>query len=104
DLPIDAAKYWRHNKIVWVGPETMPPALADLAAQLHRSLKDDGFVLEDRPFAAHITVLRKASAPKSIPPLPRLHWPAPEFVLVRSTPTNIGSRYESIDRFALRAG
>jgi len=100
-LPIDAAKYWKHNNIVWVGAQAMPAALAGLVAQLHGSLKNNGFALEDRPFAAHITLIRKAAAPKSIPPLPVVQWPASEFVLVRSTPGRSGSRYEAIERFPL---
>jgi 2'-5' RNA ligase len=101
DLPIDASQYWKHNKIVWAGPQTMPPALKDMVHPRHGALADNGFVLEKRPFAAHITLLRKAATPKSLPPLPLVRWPAPELVLVRSTPTNTGSRYETIERFAL---
>ena len=101
DLPIDAAKYWRHNKIVWVGPAALPSSLEQLVARLHSALRAAAFVLEERPFAAHITLIRKASPPRSIPPLPRVEWPAPEFVLVRSTPTGKGSRYDVVERFAL---
>src|SRR5205814_4054913 len=42
-LPIDHAHYWKHNKIVWVGPQTMPAALAALVSQLHAALKELGF-------------------------------------------------------------
>jgi 2'-5' RNA ligase len=101
DLPIDTSQYWRHNKIIWAGPKVMPPPLLHIVGRLHEALAADGFVLEKRPFAAHITLLRKAAAPTSLPPLPPTTWPAPEFVLVCSTPSNTGSRYESIERFAL---
>jgi RNA 2',3'-cyclic 3'-phosphodiesterase len=101
-LPIDAAKYWRHNRIVWVGPQTMPAELNDLVAQLHSALREHAFVLEDRPFAAHITLIRTANPPRSIPPLPRVEWPCNEFLLVCSTPTRNGSRYEPVERFPLR--
>src|SRR4051812_36060417 len=63
ELKIDAAKYWRHNRIVWVGPQEMPGELRDLVGQLHPALAKSGFVLEKRPFAAHITLVRKANAP-----------------------------------------
>jgi len=102
-LPIDAAKYWRHNRIVWVGPQTMPTALDDLVSQLHPALRENGFVLEDRPFAAHITLVRKANPPRAIPPLPSVTWPCAEFLLIRSTPARTGSRYETIERFPLGA-
>jgi 2'-5' RNA ligase len=101
ELPIDTSQYWKHNKIVWVGPRTMPPALQDLVAQLHHALTEDAFVLEKRAFAAHITLLRKASAPQDLAPLPALAWPAGEFVLVHSSPTGSGSRYSVVERFAL---
>lgn len=101
ELGIDHAQYWKHNKIVWVGPQTMPPALAALVAQLHAALKGQSFVLEDRPFAAHITLLRKAKPPNALPPLPKLEWPVDEFLLVRSRTSSRGSTYEPVERFPL---
>jgi 2'-5' RNA ligase len=103
-LDIDTAKYWKHNKIVWVGPSTLPGKLSQLVERLHAALKDAGFVLEERPFAAHVTLLRKAAAPRSLPPLPPLSWPATEFTLVRSTSTGTGSRYDVLTRYNLKAG
>ena len=100
-LPIEHAHYWRHNKIVWVGPKTMPPSLAAIVGQLHAALKLQGFVLEDRPFAAHVTLLRKARPPKTLPPLPALDWPVTEFALVRSRTSPKGATYESLERFPL---
>lgn len=100
-LPIDHAHYWKHNKIVWVGPQAMPAPLAALVGQLHGALKDHGFVLEERPFAAHITLLRKARPPKALPPLPKLEWPVNEMLLVRSRTSPKGSTYEPIERFPL---
>ena len=100
-LPIDRSHYWKHNKIVWVGPQVMPPPLAALVTQLHGALKDQAFVLEDRPFAAHVTLLRKARPPKALPPLPALDWPVDEFVLVRSRTSPKGATYERVERFPL---
>ena len=101
ELPIDTAKYWKHNKIVWVGPRTIPAALGELVSQLHPSLKSAGFVLEDRPFAAHVTLVRKAGVPTSIPSLPEVRWPVTDFVLVRSVPDSRGARYETLERFPM---
>ena len=100
-LPIDQAQYWKHNKIVWVGPQATPPALAQLVTQLHAVLKDHGFALENRAFAAHITLLRKAKPPKVLPALPPLEWPVNEMLLVRSRTSPKGSTYEPVERFPL---
>jgi RNA 2',3'-cyclic 3'-phosphodiesterase len=101
DLPIDSAKYVRRNEMVWVGPAKMPTPLEDLVTQLHASLRDVGFALEDRPFAAHITLIRKARQPRSIPALPKLGWPAGQFLLIRSRTSPKGSSYEPVERFPL---
>jgi len=102
ELPIDAARYVKRNQMIWVGPETMPPELASLAADLRASLVQGGFALEERPFAAHVTLMRKARPPASIPPLPRVAWPVDEYVLVSSKTAANGSTYEVLERFPLR--
>ena len=68
---------------------------------MKRNLLEKGFELETRPFAAHITLIRKAQEPRRLPPLPELEWPVAEFVLVRSLLSREGSRYEVLERFAL---
>ena len=100
-LPIEQALHWKHNDIVWAGPQSTPAELQDLVKQLHQALFEESFVLERRPFAAHVTLLRKARAPKSLPPLPRVEWPVNEFLLVRSHTVREGSTYEPLERFTL---
>ena len=100
-LPIEQAQHWKHNDIVWAGPWTAPAELQDLVKQLDQALSEESFVLEKRPFAAHVTLLRKARAPKSLPPLPRAEWPVNEFLLVRSHAVREGSTYEPLERFTL---
>ena len=96
-LAIEQARYWRHNRIVWAGPQETPAALSHLVGELHSSLRDESFTLEDRPFAAHVTLLRNASAPRAQAPLPRVEWPVREFALVSSR----GGAYQDVERFAL---
>ena len=101
ELPIDQGQYWTHNKIIWVGPTHPPTALTDLVTQLHSALRDAGFKIESRPFAAHITVLRKAHSPRALPLMPQVEWPVTEFLLVRSRTSSKGSTYEPVERFLL---
>jgi len=90
-LMVDSARYWNHNRIVWVGPANVPPELAQLARALG----------ETREFAGHVTLLRKAHPSAQLPPLPPLEWPVREFLLVNSTLGPEGPSYEVLERFAL---
>jgi RNA 2',3'-cyclic 3'-phosphodiesterase len=101
-LPIECAKVWAHNNIAWVGPERTPPALESLVRSLHESLRTHGFTIESRPFAAHITLIRKARKAARLPGLPALEWPVDEFTLVRSRLSPKGSGYEIMGRFPLK--
>ncbi len=101
-LPIEQARYWRENNIVWVGPRETPAPLKALFESLSGELYREEFILERRPFAAHVTLVRKARAGKSLPALPSLDWPVDEFVLVRSALSSAGSTYEPLERFRLR--
>jgi RNA 2',3'-cyclic 3'-phosphodiesterase len=102
ELPIEQARYWRENNIVWAGPRETPPPLKALFDSLSVELYREEFILERRPFAAHVTLIRKARASKSLPPLPSLDWPVDEFVLVRSELSSAGSSYEPLERFRLQ--
>jgi 2'-5' RNA ligase len=100
-LPIEQARYWRENHIVWAGPRETPPPLLDLFKRLEFELYKEDFILERRPFAAHITLIRKARGGKFLPPLRALDWPINEFVLMRSSLSSAGSTYEPLGRFPL---
>lgn len=88
---IEQARYWAHNRIVWAGPLETPAELRQLARDLG----------EKCAFAAHVTLLRKASAAAALPPLPALDWPVEEFRLVSSTLGRQGPSYEVLERYAL---
>lgn len=95
DLPIDEPGYWKHNRIVWAGPRETPAALKALVEALHLELHRAAYILEPRPFAAHVTLLRNAPRPAELPALPTVDWPVNEFTLVRSA----GQVYEVLERF-----
>jgi 2'-5' RNA ligase len=102
-LEVDQASCWKHNKVAWVGPSQMPPALPRLVADLESSLGSEGFAFDRRPFAAHITLVRKAHC-VPLPALSPVAWPVAEFVLVRSELDSEGSRYSVIGRWPITAG
>lgn len=99
ELPIDRARYVRDNHMVWVGPRELPEGLRALAEALQLALYRAEFILERRPFAAHVTLVRKARKPAAIAPLPKVEWPVRDFTLVDSDL----SRYEVLARFRLES-
>ena len=96
-LPLEEARYWDHNRIVWAGPRQIPGELSRLAEMLQLELYKESFILERRPFAAHVTLVRKASVRQPLPALPPVEWPAEEFALVDSS----RGWYQTLQRFAL---
>lgn len=101
ELPIEEAKFWPKNEIIWVGPRELPKPLELLVSALQLELYRDEFILERRPFAAHVTLLRRAARPAMLPPLPKVRWPVEEFLLVRSRTSAKGPSYEPVERFSL---
>jgi len=101
DLPIEVSQYWKHNQIVWTGPARIPDPLERLVTALQLELFRAEFILERRPFAAHVTLLRKARTSPTLPDLPPVRWPATEFVLVKSRNSSAGSIYATLETFAL---
>lgn len=98
-LPIEQARYI--SRMVWVAARETPPALAALHEKLAMELYREEFILERRPFAAHVTLIRDARrAP--LPPLPPVEWPVGEFLLVRSSVSSRGATYEPLERFTLQ--
>ena len=101
DLPIEVSEYWQRNQILWAGPQRIPAPLDRLVEALQFELYRTDFILERRPFAAHVTLLRKARTPPTLPDLPPVQWPANEFVLVQSRSSSEGSYYASLKSFEL---
>jgi 2'-5' RNA ligase len=100
-IPVEKAKYWKQNRIVWAGPRETPSALKDLVESLQLELGRAEYVLEQRPYAAHVTLARSAPPPRELPALPKVEWPVDEFTFVRSTNSAKGSVYEVVERFPL---
>ena len=95
-MTLEEASYWSHNKIVWAGPRRVPADMTRLVQALQFELYKESFILERRPFAAHVTLVRKAPV-QPLPAVPPIEWPVQEFALVASA----GGVYRTLERFAL---
>lgn len=97
-MHIDKAGYWPRQKIVWAAPQRVPAALTQLVDSLESALRAGGFRIEDRAWRPHITLLRDARRPATLPAM-ALDWPLCDFVLVESA----GGVYRVIGRWSLAA-
>lgn len=106
ELELDRVGYWRHNRILWAGTDGAPPPLTLLVARLNDFLRAADFQVEDRPFAVHVTLLRKADcrggAERKLG-FPPLRWAVREFVLVESVLRPEGASYRPLERYPLVA-
>jgi 2'-5' RNA ligase len=105
DLLFDRPQCLARKKIFWAAAGAMPAALRDLAAGLGERLKAADFRTEERPFAAHVTLLRHACCDKE-ENLPaalnlRIDWPVRDFVLVGSELKPEGGTYRILQRWPL---
>ena len=99
---VDTAGCWGHNGVAWVAPRVTPAPLLSLVASLQAALLERGFRADERPYAAHVTVVRKAHCKPIAVKLTPIEWRADDFVLVRSELNAKGSRYTIIDRWPER--
>ncbi|MCP5195534.1 MAG: RNA 2',3'-cyclic phosphodiesterase [Gammaproteobacteria bacterium] len=99
ELVLDRYGYWPQPRILWLGSTHTPPELYERVAELHRRLRNCGFVPEQRAFQAHITLARRFTGPIPTKPLKPLYWRIGEVALVESLASAEGSRYEVLRRW-----
>jgi 2'-5' RNA ligase len=96
---VDTAGCWGHNGVAWLGPRVVPEPLLSLVGSLKGALQESGFRVDQRPYAAHVTVVRKAwCKPIDLTPAP-VEWRVNDFVLVCSQLGAQGSRYTVVGRW-----
>jgi 2'-5' RNA ligase len=101
NLSLDKLDYWSKTRVLWLGVNQIPDNLQDLVTRLTMGLQDCGYHPETRPFQAHLTLMRKASKIKMLPPIIPITWMVEDFCLVRSTLNSSGAHYDVIERWQL---
>jgi RNA 2',3'-cyclic 3'-phosphodiesterase len=101
DLAISRIAYWRHNRVVWAGVESVPAALRVLVNRLEEVLTEEGFRFDQRAYAPHITLLRNARRSPADANLQTEAWPVRRFALVESVPRARGRVYEVLREWPL---
>jgi len=99
DFTLDEVGAFRSARVAWVGSAGGHPALTALQSQLAGQLRREGFELESRPFAAHVTLARRISRPIAREAAEPIAWRVRDFALVASD-TGKGT-YEVVKRWGL---
>ena len=101
----------RRPRVFWLGAAAGGEELTLLARSLAVALEREGFPAEDKPFVPHLTMGRvrerggrtagEAAARLAGEAFPHAPFPVAELVLVKSTLSPAGSRYEPLARAPL---
>ena len=96
---LDRLGAFRKAGVAWAGAAQPDPALVALQGGLAAALQARGFTLEARPFAPHITLVRKVEQPLRAETLEPVRWRVTDFVLARTEPGT--GRYAIVERWGL---
>jgi 2'-5' RNA ligase len=100
-LVLDRLGEFRAGGIAWIGAAQIPPALADIAERLARRLSAEGFDVDRRAYAPHLTLARKCRKPPVDARDVRIAWRVGELALVRSVLRPGGPSYRDDSRWTL---
>lgn len=92
---------WQKNKIACATARDGSPALNHLVATLKQAFAKTSFVFENNAFIAHVTLLRQIENVIASQTITPINWKADSFVLVESTMTDQGSRYQILQEWPL---
>ena len=93
-LTLDRPGYWKRNRIAWAGASVVPTGAQEFVAELRSALTRSNVGFDPQDNVPHVTLLRDAHAPRSMPALPVIEWRLEAFVLVRSVALPAGNGYE----------
>lgn len=93
-LVLDSPGYWKHNRIAWAGASSPPPELESMVVDLRGALARSRIAFDAKRFVSHVTLLRDARDPPSLPALEPVSWEVRGFVLAGSSQRSGGGRYD----------
>jgi len=101
NLELNHYGYFQKPKVLWMGLKQNPKALEALHKDLGESLAACDYQIESRPYAPHITLMRKLAKPEKLENIKPIIWQANEFVLVESISVEGGVHYKVRERYSL---
>jgi 2'-5' RNA ligase len=102
EIELTKVAYWPRAQVIWLGLNEKSDPLIHLVSSLATSLKGHGFKQDERPFEAHMTLVRNATKPSIIEKIEPIRWQVNEFALAYSMPpAPDGIRYTVRNRWSL---
>lgn len=95
NLCFDHVGWFKRPKVLWLGTDETPDSLTQLVASLNQGLRGCDIVLDDRPFATHLTLMRKVKKFYDMDIEP-IDWRVDQFCLVQSFTHPEGVEYRVI--------
>lgn len=102
-LPLERVGCWKHNRIIWCGPDEEPGALTSLVEDLRAQLDAGGIHYDRKPFVSHVTLVRNATGLPAVPAWIPLVWEARDFALMSSVRVESRVTYQVLQRFPAQA-
>ena len=99
-LALDRVGWFRKAGVAWIGPAAVAPSLAQLAAALRETLRDEGLPVEERAFHPHLTLARHAARAPVGGAAPAC-WQAEAMVLMASDTLPSGAAYRVLASWPL---
>ncbi len=100
-LSFNRLGHWRRPKVLWAGACQCPAALQVLNESLQQGLRECGFQPDERPFAPHLTLMRKVRKRPNLPTIDAVEWTVTGFCLVVSRFVPGGVEYDVIKSWPL---
>lgn len=101
NLTLAKVGYFTRAKVMWLGPQSCPESLRGLVRRLSEGLSHCGYRPDPRPFAAHLTLFRKAQPSKLNMEISPVQWRVEAFCLVESKTYPRGVQYHVLQRYPL---
>jgi 2'-5' RNA ligase len=101
-LTLDEFGYWPRPQVVWVGARQCPSSLQTMVVALRQGLQGCGLPMDDRPFAAHLTLRRKVARRPRLPVVAEpFIWRVTSLSLVQSQLRPAGASYQVVGSWLL---
>ena len=100
-LSLDRFGHFKKARVMWMGMNTMPAELDSLHDDLGEVLSGCEFDCDKRPYAPHLTLVKKCTDPVPEYEGPPVAWTVDGFVLVESVPCDGGVTYQVLERYTM---